>query len=80
MQAALDEADLAMVTSINQVAYALGIKTVAEYVESQEVYDLVVDMGIDFAQGAHIARPEEVDINQLGASCLLSLRATSGSA
>ena len=73
-----DEADLAMVTSINQVAHALGIKTVAEYVESQVVYDLATDMGIDFAQGAHIAKPEEVDIDRLGASCLLPLRATTG--
>lgn len=75
-----DEADLAMVKSINQVAHALGIKTVAEYVESQEVYDLVTEIGIDFAQGVHISKPVEVSPDQLGLSCLLPMQATSGSA
>jgi diguanylate cyclase (GGDEF)-like protein/PAS domain S-box-containing protein len=74
-----DEADLAMVKSINQVAHALGIKTVAEYVESQEVYDLVTAIGIDFAQGVHIAKPVEVSPGRLGLSCLLPLRGASAS-
>ena len=35
----------------------MGIKAVAEGVESIEIYDLLGDMGCDIAQGYAIARP-----------------------
>ncbi len=52
-----DETYRAFVRSIVTLAQGLGIKTVAEYVESQDVSDMVKDYGIDYGQGFHIARP-----------------------
>ena len=41
------------------VALASGfkLKTVAEGVEDAETYDMLLELGVDFAQGYHIARP-----------------------
>lgn len=53
-----DPIDLAMVTSIRDVADAMQIKTVAEFVESPEIMVQIGKLGVDFAQGFCIARPE----------------------
>lgn len=50
-----DAADLAMVTSINQVAHILGIKTVAEYVESHAISAAMARIGVDYGQGLALA-------------------------
>ena len=55
---ATDAADLAMVKSINQVSHIMGIKTIAEYVETDAIYRQVTDIGIDYAQGMYIAAPK----------------------
>ena len=52
-----DPIDLAMVRSINDVAKAIGMKTVAEFVESSEIKVQLGKMGVDFAQGYGIAVP-----------------------
>ncbi len=53
----LDNRDKAMVKSVTTLARELGIKTIAEYVESEELLNAVVNAGIDFAQGYYIGRP-----------------------
>jgi diguanylate cyclase (GGDEF)-like protein/PAS domain S-box-containing protein len=53
-----DRADLAMVTSINQVAHILGIKTVAEYVENKAIRDAMARVGVDYGQGYAMAMPQ----------------------
>lgn len=53
-----DPIDLAMVTSIKDVAEAMKIKTVAEFVETPEIMVQIGKMGVDFAQGYCIAKPE----------------------
>ena len=53
-----DPIDLAMVTSIRDVAEAMKIKTVAEFVESREIMVQLGKLGVDFAQGFCIAKPE----------------------
>ena len=40
-----------MVAAITQVAKVMELKTVAEYVETEEARDLVRELGVDFAQG-----------------------------
>ena len=40
------------------LAKTLGIKTVAEYVEDEEVYEIIKECGIDYAQGYYIGKPE----------------------
>lgn len=52
-----DPIDCAMVKSINEIGHILGLKTVAEYVESSSVLDRLSDIGIDYAQGFGIAEP-----------------------
>jgi EAL domain-containing protein (putative c-di-GMP-specific phosphodiesterase class I) len=46
--------------SINQKCHALGIKTIAEYVESREVLEQLQLIGIDFAQGLIIGAPQRL--------------------
>jgi EAL domain-containing protein (putative c-di-GMP-specific phosphodiesterase class I) len=45
------------VESMNQIAHALGKLTVAECVENEETMQILRQMGVDRAQGNHIARP-----------------------
>ncbi len=52
-----DPAKLAKVTAINQVAKKIGVKTIAEMVESEESIAKLREIGIDFAQGFGISRP-----------------------
>ncbi|MCW8831573.1 MAG: EAL domain-containing protein, partial [Gammaproteobacteria bacterium] len=50
-----DEIDKAMVKSIQQVAEAMNLKTVAEWVEDEQTLDVLKELGVDFAQGNHIS-------------------------
>ena len=50
-----------MVAAITQVAKVMELKTVAEYVESEETRKLVRDLGVDFAQGHIIGKPVALD-------------------
>lgn len=52
-----DPAAIAKATSINGVAKKIGVKTVAELVESEETIAKLREIGIDFAQGFGISRP-----------------------
>lgn len=53
--------DQAVVRAITEVARALGKQTVAEYVENQSVFDLLAELGIDYAQGYFIGKPMVVE-------------------
>jgi diguanylate cyclase (GGDEF)-like protein/PAS domain S-box-containing protein len=55
---ATDEMDCAIVEAINRIAHILGMQTVAEIVEDQVTLDRLCALGVDYAQGFHIARPE----------------------
>ena len=52
-----DTADYALVRAMNEVGHAMGIETVAEYVESEEVADRLRAMGVDYGQGYALAVP-----------------------
>ena len=41
-----------------QIARQLGLRTVAEFVESQAALDCLRELGIDYAQGYFIDRPQ----------------------
>ncbi len=49
--------DQAMVQSMNQIAHALGKKTIAEFVENDQTLQLLKSYGIDFAQGNYLGLP-----------------------
>jgi diguanylate cyclase (GGDEF)-like protein/PAS domain S-box-containing protein len=53
-----DGVNLAMVDAIRRVGEVMGIRTIAESVESATVLERVRAIGIDFAQGHHIHSPE----------------------
>jgi len=52
-----DPVKLAKATAINRVAKKIGVKTIAELVESEEIIANLREIGIDFAQGFAISRP-----------------------
>lgn len=56
-----DPVDVAMVSSIKEVAKALGMQTVGEFVESDATMTQLGNMGIDFAQGYGVAEPALLD-------------------
>jgi len=49
--------DLARVISIHRVAKTIGVKTIAEFVESEDIAAKLRELGIDFAQGFGISHP-----------------------
>lgn len=55
-----DPVDYAKVISIDRVAKKIGVKTVAELVESEELIAKLREIGIDFAQGFGISRPRNL--------------------
>ena len=52
-----DPINRAMVGSMVQIARQLGLRTVAEFVESAAAQDCLRELGIDYAQGYFIGRP-----------------------
>jgi diguanylate cyclase (GGDEF)-like protein len=50
-----------MVAAITQVAKVMELQTVAEYVENDETRDLILSIGVDFAQGHAIGKPRPMD-------------------
>jgi EAL domain-containing protein (putative c-di-GMP-specific phosphodiesterase class I) len=56
-----DELDYTIVKSIEQAAQVLKIKTIAEYVETQEIRSKLEEMGIDYVQGYGVAKVFPLD-------------------
>jgi len=56
-----DEVDYAMVKSISDVAKAIGIETIAEFVENKDIRQKLIDIGITYSQGYHIHKPTRLD-------------------
>lgn len=53
-----DPVDCAMVETIHRVGRIMGIRTVAEYVESAAVLAKLGEIGVDYAQGTAVHEPE----------------------
>lgn len=56
-----ESVDFAMVKAINEIGQVLGKKTIAEFVESDDVLEKLREMGVDLAQGYQIGKPELID-------------------
>lgn len=52
-----DPKDMAFVKTLSILAAEFGIKTIAEYIEDEDVFKAVQALGIDYAQGFHTGRP-----------------------
>ncbi|MBA4177490.1 MAG: GGDEF domain-containing protein [Leptothrix sp. (in: Bacteria)] len=53
-----DPIDRAMADTINRVGHIMGLQTVGEYAESAEVIGELRSLGVDFAQGYGVQRPQ----------------------
>jgi len=56
-----DEVARTMVQSINQVGQTMNLKIIAEYVENNEIIEMLREMGVDYGQGYGIAKPIPVE-------------------
>lgn len=56
-----DKIDRAMVESIQQVGDVMQLKTIAEHVENEEILAVLKEIGVDYAQGYYLGRPEAID-------------------
>jgi EAL domain-containing protein (putative c-di-GMP-specific phosphodiesterase class I) len=52
-----DQVDQTLIKSMIEIAKKLNKKTIAEFVESKSVLDLLVQYGADYAQGYYIGKP-----------------------
>jgi len=50
--------DYTFVESITNVARAMRIKTVAEFVENERIVELLNDINVDYLQGYHVGKPK----------------------
>jgi diguanylate cyclase (GGDEF)-like protein/PAS domain S-box-containing protein len=57
-----DEIDAAMVAAINEIGHVMGIRTIAEFVESEAILERLRTIGVDYAQGYWVARPQPIDV------------------
>jgi diguanylate cyclase (GGDEF)-like protein/PAS domain S-box-containing protein len=53
-----DPIHCAMVESIHHIGHLMGIKTIAEFVESDTIMQKLRSIGVDYAQGYAVARPQ----------------------
>jgi len=57
-----DSSNKAIVRSFNTLAHDMKMKTVAEYVETEAVAELLTELGIDYLQGFGVGRPDSLDV------------------
>jgi len=55
-----DPIDLAMVKSINEIGHLMGMKTIAEFVEEKEIYEILGKIGVDYAQGIWVSKHRQL--------------------
>jgi len=56
-----DETDHAFVEAIHQIGAIMGLKTIAEFVENEQIYHLLKQMGVEYAQGFYLGIPEPIE-------------------
>ena len=53
-----DKVARSIVESIQHIAQAMGMETIAEFVENEAILAVLQDIGVDYAQGYYIAHPQ----------------------
>ncbi|MDH5518268.1 MAG: EAL domain-containing protein [Gammaproteobacteria bacterium] len=53
-----DPVSYSMVSAINQIGHVMGILTIAEFVENDDILKKLNEIGVDFAQGYGVSMPE----------------------
>lgn len=59
----------AVIAAVLAIASSLGLRTVAEGVEQEEVHQRLVDLGCEFAQGYLYAKPQPAQTERTAAKC-----------
>jgi EAL domain-containing protein (putative c-di-GMP-specific phosphodiesterase class I) len=54
----IDPIDGAMVESINHIGHVMEKKTIAEFVENEQILKRLREIGVDYAQGYGIEKPK----------------------
>jgi EAL domain-containing protein (putative c-di-GMP-specific phosphodiesterase class I) len=57
-----DPIDMEMVRSINEIGHVMGKKTIAEFVENNEILECLKKLGVDYAQGYHMGKPRAIKV------------------
>jgi PAS domain S-box-containing protein len=57
-----DKFSYSVVKAIVEFAKANDIKTIAEFVENEEIYKTVKDLGVDYSQGYYFGKPEKLKL------------------
>jgi len=60
----IDPIDGAMVESINHIGHVMEKKTIAEFVENEQILKRLREIGIDYAQGYGIERPKPFRVGE----------------
>jgi diguanylate cyclase (GGDEF)-like protein len=58
----IDTMDFVLVKAMAEIAKALCRKSVAEFVENEQILSLLKQLGIDYAQGYHISKPLPIEL------------------
>ena len=56
-QIAKDEISRVMVDAINSIGHTMNLKTIAEFVEDEDISNLLKEMNVDYAQGYYYDKP-----------------------
>lgn len=56
-----EQGDLAIVKSIHEIGRALNKKTIAEFVENESIMQILKGIGVNYAQGYGIQRPQPIN-------------------
>ena len=56
-----DMIDRTMVESIQQIGSVMHLMTIAEHVEDESTLNILEDIGVDYAQGFYLGRPQAIE-------------------
>jgi EAL domain-containing protein (putative c-di-GMP-specific phosphodiesterase class I) len=59
-----DMIDRTMVESIQQIGNVMHLITIAEHVEDEPTLNILQEIGVDYAQGFHLGRPQAIEDDQ----------------
>jgi EAL domain-containing protein (putative c-di-GMP-specific phosphodiesterase class I) len=52
---------IAMVKSINEIGHVMGMQTIAEFVENDEIKWILKEIGVNYGQGYGLHKPQPFD-------------------
>ena len=55
-----DPIDREMVRSINEIGHLTGKQTIAEFAESTEIINMLLTIGVEYAQGYGVSQPQRI--------------------